>query len=203
MLFHTMKTLFSIIISVFLCFSLFSQNSQSTFHVTFGGKKIGYFTVNQTISGAKTIRNLKTVSETKIIAISVHIATEAMVIRENGKFIEGTGYRHANRGVENINCHTKLISDRTYQIIKDNKKTIKTDYDITWCIADLYFKEPKGIHVIYSNMHGQKLKIKSLGNGRYQVISNEKKDIYYTYKNGILMVVETETTVGKVTSTRV
>lgn len=180
-----------------------AQDTQSKFDIYFDDDKVGHFTVTQTTTGTKNIRDLKTVSETKIIAILFHVETEAKVIRQEGKFVEGTGYRHANRGIDDIHSQTTHISDNNYEIKKNGKSEVKKDYTITWCITDLFFKEPKGLTHIYSNMHGQKLRINHMGNGRYQVVSPGDKYSYYIYKNGVLVTVEADTPVGKVISTKV
>ena len=51
-------------------------------------------------------------------------------------------------------------------------------------------------------MYGEALALKTLGAGQYQLITPDKKNSTYKYKNGALVEVETETPVGTVVSQR-
>lgn len=183
--------------------SSFMPTEQARFEIIFDDDKIGHVSVSEMKEGDKTIRDLKTVSTAHII-ISIHVETEAKVTRnKNGVIIEGIGYRHANRGSEDVHAHTQWIGNKKYKVNRNGKSWVLDDHPIHYCIADMYFKEPIGKTHVYSNMYGANLTISSMGNGKYHVVTPDKKDSYYTYQNGKLMEVEVSTPVGKVLTKRI
>jgi hypothetical protein len=125
------------------------------------------------------------------------------VVKENGVLLEGTAYRHANRGSEDVHAHVKKIASKTYQRERNGQTSKIEKEDITMCMVDLYFKEPKGVTSVFSNMYAEKLQLKPMGGGKYQLITPDKKNSYYYYQNGKLVTVEADTPVGKVLSQRI
>lgn len=198
-----MKTLATTFLSILIVSSLVAQKIEIAFEVSFKGKKIGIVKAIEEKTGTKSIKNLKTETDTKILVVSVHVESEVKVIKENNVLIEGTAYRHANRGSEDVHAHVKKIGSKSYQRERNGKKSKIENLDITICMVDLYFNEPKGITSVFSNMYAEKLELKAMGAGKYQLITPDKKNSYYTYQNGKLITVEADTPVGKVLSKRV
>ncbi len=198
-----MKTLATIFLSIFIISSLAAQKTEIAFEVSFNGKKIGIVKAIEEKTGTKSVKNLKTETDTKILVVSVHVESEVKVVKENDLLIEGTAYRHANRGAEDVHAHVKKIGSKTYQRERNGKTSKIENEDITVCMVDLYFKEPKGVSFVFSNMYAEKLELKAMGGGKYQLITPDKKNSYYTYQNGKLLTVEADTPVGKVLSKRV
>lgn len=198
-----MKTITTSILSILFFNSLFAQKTEIAFEVSFNGKKIGIVKAIEEKTGTKSVKNLKTETDTKILVVSVHVESEVKVVKENDLLIEGTAYRHANRGAEDVHAHVKKIANKTYQRERNGKTSKIQNEDITVCMVDLYFKEPKGVSFVFSNMYAEKLELKPMGSGKYQLITPDKKNSYYTYQNGKLVMVEADTPVGKVLSNRV
>jgi hypothetical protein len=198
-----MKTLATIFLCIFIVSSLLAQKTEIAFEVSFKGKKIGVVKAIEEKTGTKSIKNLKTEMDTKILVVSVHVESEVKVVKENGILVEGTAYRHANRGAEDVHAHVKKIASKTYQRERNGQISKIEKEDITMCMVDLYFKEPKGVTSVFSNMYAEKLELKAMGAGKYQLITPDKKNSYYTYQNGKLITVEADTPVGKVLSKRV
>jgi hypothetical protein len=181
----------------------YTPTEQARFEIIFDDDKIGHVSVSEMKEGNHTVRDLKTISTARVI-ISIHVETEAKVTRnKNGVIIEGIGYRHANRGSEDVHAHTQWIGDKKYKVSRNGESWVLNDHPIHFCIADMYFIEPINKTQVYSNMYGANLKIAKMGDGKYHVITPDKKDSYYTYHNGKLMEVEVRTPVGKVFTRRV
>lgn len=197
-----MKIFAILLLKSFLVGSLFAQKTEISFEVSFKGKKIGVVKAIEEKTGAKSIKNLKTETDTKILVMSVHVESEVKVVKENGVLLEGTAYRHANRRAEDVHAHVKKIASKTYQRERNGQTSKIENEDITLCMVDLYFKEPKGVGAVFSNMYAEKLQLKAMGGGKYQLITPDKKNSYYSYQNGKLVTVEADTPVGKVISKR-
>jgi hypothetical protein len=198
-----MKPLATTFLSILIGSSLFAQKTEIAFEVSFKGKKIGVVKAIEEKTGAKSIKDLKTETDTKILMMSLHVESEVKVVKENGVLLEGTAYRHANRGSEDVHAHVKKIASKTYQRERNGQTSKIEKEDITMCMVDLYFKEPKGVTSVFSNMYAEKLELKPMGGGKYQLITPDKKNSYYSYQNGKLVTVEADTPVGKVLSTRI
>ena len=197
-----MKKLFTLlaIVSVILAFA---PEKEVRFEIIFDDKKIGHVEVVESQQGEHVVRDLKTVSDAHVF-ITIHVETEAKVTRNKaGLIVEGIGYRHANRGSEDVHAHTQIITEDKYKVNRNGKSWVLDDHPIDYCVADMYFKEPVGKSQVYSNMYGANLKIASLGGGKYHVITPDDKDSYYTYQNGLLKQVVVSTPLGKVKTRRI
>jgi hypothetical protein len=177
-------------------------SEQARFSIIFSGDEIGHVSVSELTNGDHTVRDLKTVSDARML-ITIHVETEAKVTRnKNGVIIEGIGYRHANRGSEDVHAHTQWVGTHKYKVSRNGKSWVLENHPIDYCIADMYFNEPVGKKQVYSNMYGKNLLIEKNGEGKYRVLTPDDKDSYYTYTNGKLMEVEVSTPIGKVVTRR-
>jgi hypothetical protein len=122
---------------------------------------------------------------------------------ESGILINGTSYRHANRGADDVQATVIKTGNKIYQRERNGEKSKIEGKEISTCVIDLFFREPKGVKIIFSNMYADFLMVKEIGSGKYQLITPDKKDSYYTYKNGKLITIESDTPVGKVISKRI
>jgi hypothetical protein len=52
-------------------------------------------------------------------------------------------------------------------------------------------------------MYAEFLTLKATGAGKYQVTTPDKKDTFYSYQNGQLVLVESNTPLGKVVCKRI
>lgn len=179
-----------------------SQNIETVFQVHFKDKAIGTLHVIEQRDGDHSIRDLRTVTDTKIIAISVHVESEVKLIYKDGELQQGTSYRHANRGPADIHAHINKADTKVYEREKNGTKSIIKD-EITHCVVDLFFSEPKDVSRVFSNMHAEFLSIRQVKPGMYHVATPDGNDSFYTYSAGSLVMVETDTPLGKVVSRRV
>ncbi len=193
-----------------LCFvfisSLFfaqAQKTALTFEVVFKKDKIGTVHAVQEKTGNKIINDLSTNTDAKVFMVSVHVESEVNLIKENGTLVKGTAYRHANRGSEDVHAKVSKLAEKTYQAEKNGKVTKIENKLIGFCVVDLFFQEPVGLNKIFSNMYADFMNIKILGAGKYQVVAPDKKTTVYSYQNGQLMTVESDTPLGKVVSRRI
>jgi hypothetical protein len=179
-----------------------AQKQEIKFQVNFKDNAIGTLLAVQETSGTKSTKDLKTLTDTKVLMMAVHVESEVNVIHQDGVLQKGVAYRHANRGAEDVHATVIMKGDKNYQIER-NGKTEKMIANISFCVVDLFFREPKGISKIFSNMYTKVLTLKEISPGTYMLMTPDNKNSYYTYQNGKLMVVETDTPLGKVVSRRI
>lgn len=182
--------------------SLQAQKTQTLFDVFLKDENIGKITAIETITGSTIVRDIQSTTNAKILAFSIHVESDTKIIKGNEIMTEGIAYRHANRGAEDVHATTRRVANKKYERNRNDKKSFLENTDISFCVADLYFKEPKGLSKIYSNMWAEMIDIKSLGSGVYQVTAPDKKKSLYTYKNSKLVTIELDTPAGKVVSKR-
>jgi hypothetical protein len=188
---------------VFSCFFGFAQKKEIVFNVVFKDKNIGTIHAVKEVAGTKVISDLKTNTDAKVLMMSIHVESEVNAIKEKGVLVQGTAYRHANRGSEDVHAKTTKIADKTYQAVKNGKTSKIENKVIDVCVVDLYHQEPKGLSAVFSNMYADFLKVKALGAGKYQVTTPDNKDTFYNYQNGQLVLVESNTPLGKVVCKRI
>lgn len=197
-----MKKYLILIVCFLLTGNLFAQKTETIFNVFLKDENIGQIVASETISGNSIVRDIRSKTDAKILAFSIHVESDTKITKGNEIMTEGIAYRHANRGAEDVHASTKRVANKKYERNKNDKKSILENTDITFCVADLYFKEPKGLTKIYSNMWAEMVEIKNLGNGVYQVTTPDKKKSLYTFKNSKLVVIELDTPAGKIVSRR-
>lgn len=195
------KSLLFIVIS-FISFHGIAQKTEVLFNVFLKDENIGQIKAIETNTGSTIIRDIQSATDARIFAFSIHVESDTKITKGNEIMTEGIAYRHANRGPEDVHATTKRVSNRKYECTRNDKKTFLENTEITFCVADLYFKEPKGMSKIYSNMWAKMVAVKNLGNGIYQVTAPDNKKSLYTYKNSKLTTIELDTPAGKVISKR-
>jgi hypothetical protein len=193
---------------VFVFLSLLSsiciaQKTTVTFNVFFKDKNIGTMQATEVRSGTKSIKDLKTNTDVSVFMMSIHVESEVKSTHDNGLLIQGSSYRHANRGSEDVIASVKRIGEKVYEKVRNGKKGRLEKTDISICVIDLFFREPKGVKVVFSNMYADFLTLKEVSPGKYMLITPDDKNSYYTYQNGKLMSVETNTPLGKVITKRI
>lgn len=190
-----------IIVSL-ISYSVVAQKTEALFNVFLKDENIGQIKAIETNTGSTIIRDIQSTTDARIFAFSIHVESDTKITKGNEIMTEGIAYRHANRGAEDVHASTKRVSNKKYERTRNDKKTFLENTEITFCIADLYFKEPKGLSKIYSNMWAEMVAVKNLGNGVYQITAPDNKKSLYTYKNSKLTTIELDTPAGKVISKR-
>lgn len=177
-----------------------AQKTTGVYDIFFKNDKIGTVTAMEIRSGTTSTKDLRTVSDAKVFAIEIQLEMDVNTIMENGIMTRGTAYKHANRGNENVHAITTKTGPKAYSIQRNGVTSALTDKQITNCVIDLYFSEPKGLTSVFSNMYAQDIPIKMTGAGKYEVTTPNKKTTVYTYQNGKLVTIESETPLGMVTT---
>ena len=135
------------------------------------------------------------------MVIAIHVESEISSTHENGTFIKSTAYRHSNRGSQDVHSQVTRMESSKYKCERNGTTHIESR-EITFSIVDLYFKEPSGLTEVFSTMYADFLPIQSRAPGEYIVTTPDNMKAWYSYKDGKLVKIESETPLGTVVSTR-
>ena len=180
-----------------------AQNQEVFFDVIYKDDKIGVLHAKETKTESKSVKLLTIETKTSFLFIPIHMESEVTTSHKNGILIKGTAYRDATRRSNDVIATVTKIGSKRYQRERNGVKDIIKNQRITFCVVDLYFKEPLGVTHVFSNMHAQMLKLKRMDKGHYQLIAPDNKNSLYSYKDGKLISIEVDTPVGRVISKRI
>jgi hypothetical protein len=117
-----------------------------------------------------------------IMKQDVRYASRALF--QNGVFTSSVARSYLNDKLHH-SCVTQWKS-RSYEIRRDNEKT-QLNRQVTYTGTMLYFREPAGISLVYSEMNGYDSKMTKSGEHHYTLTDGKsKKQNKYWYKGGIL-----------------
>ena len=180
---------------------VYAQKDEILFKVNFKGDDIGTLVAFEERSGERRTRDLRSITDAKVMVIAIHVESEISSTHENGTFIKSTAYRHSNRGSQDVHSQVTRMESSKYKCERNGTTHIESR-EITFSIVDLYFKEPSGLTEVFSTMYADFLPIQSRAPGEYIVTTPDNMKAWYSYKDGKLIKIESETPLGTVVSTR-
>jgi len=180
-----------------------AQKQEVFFDVIYKDEKVGVLHAQETKTESKSFKLLTIETNTTFLFIPIHMESEVTTTQKNGILTEGTAYRNASRKSNDVIATVTKIGYKLYQRERNGVKDKIRNQHITYCVVDLYFKEPLGVTKVFSNMYAQMLELKRMDNGQYQLITPDNNNSIYSYRNGKLISIEADTLVGKVISKRI
>lgn len=159
------------------------------------------------VIGNMTVKRFQQSSDRSEYLVESHINVQKIVamdidyrinsVFENGKLMHSTVVQTANN---KIHTNTKTEWDGNfYRITSLEGKHAIRERLIEHNLTTLYYYEPVGMKVIWSDSFGKFLTIKLCGNHRYELILPDGKKNFYTYNYGICSSVESEQFFSKLT----
>jgi len=180
-----------------------AQKQEVLFDVIYKDEKVGVLHAQETKTESKSFKLLTIETNTTFLFIPIHMESEVTTTQKNGILTEGTAYRNASRKSNDVIATVTKIGYKLYQRERNGVKDKIRNQRITYCVVDLYFKEPLGVTKVFSNMYAQMPELKRMDNGQYQLITPDNNNSLYSYKNGKLISIGVDTFVGKVISKRI
>ncbi len=175
----------------------FAQSQHLHYIVRLGDEQMGDMRATKTIGSKEKYLIESKIKVEKMIKLDLIYKLES--IFEKNILQLSTALETSNGKVQ-TNSETKRNSTGYVVTTKKETKTI-INKGIAFNICKLYFEEPVGLHLIWSDTFGEMLTIKSVGEHRYEIILPNGKKSCYSYFKGICTLVETEIMFGKVTFT--
>ena len=168
--------------------SSFSFAQKIKMDVMMGDKKIGEINAEKKTNGKAVQYEMSSQVEATMM-VTVKISNVTKSYWYDGMLTNSRATRISNMPGQDQVTVTELKG--SHYVITIKKKQTTEAYPVRLCVTNLYFQEPVKDVTVYSEMQGQYLPIKDLGNHRYQLTQPNKKKDVYTYLNGKLLKIET------------
>ncbi|RPD40641.1 DUF6134 family protein [Chitinophaga barathri] len=167
-----------------------ADGQTSKYEIRYGNNAIGQLNVKQETSG-----NNRKISIQSRVQSKFFQRMELDILAE---------YHHdilSRSRVTRLSTEQETLTEKTekgYTVLrKGDKKSVITDPQITFCVSDLYFNEPRDVKRVYSETLGRFLEVKLLPDKRYALLMPEGKKNIYRYDKGRLTEVEINHQLGK------
>ncbi|MBK5279445.1 MAG: hypothetical protein JJE09_11345 [Bacteroidia bacterium] len=180
-----------------------AQKQEIIFDVIYKDEKVGALHAQETKVGSKSIKVLTIETNSTFFFIPIYMESEVTAIQQDGVLIEGTAYRDASRKSSDVIATVTKIGFQLYQRERNGVNDQIKNKNLTFCVVDLYFKEPVGVTQVFSNMYSHMLQLKRIDTGKYKLITPNNNNSIYTYVDGKLVSIEANTFVGKIFSVRI
>jgi len=173
---------------LFLNFSfLYSFAQTLNYKVTKGGKQIGKILANRQVKADSCIYQLETEVSIRFIA-TFNVASTFETRYFKNRMVAANTINYLNGDLKEYS--KTRWKNGVYHFERDEEK-MKLDTNlIEYCIADLYYNEPKGISSIFSERFGKFCTLKETEPHTYELTLPNGKQNYYTYKAGVCQKVE-------------
>jgi hypothetical protein len=116
-----MKIKLLVLVILISSIAAFAQKKEIVFNVFFKDKNIGTIHAVKEVVGTKLSTDLRTNTDAKVFMMSIHVESEVSATKEKGGLVQGTAYRHANRGSEDVHAKVIKVAEKTYQTQKNPK----------------------------------------------------------------------------------
>ena len=176
-----------IALSILIVFSLALQAQKHLYDVELFGKKIGSTTVERIDKGNGEIE-IKLSSNTEVNILFSH-KTSVMnmdVVYKNGQLISS----YVKNVKDDVTEVANVLWDGAKYVIKKGEETFTLKQVVDFSSSVLYFIEPVGRPLIFSERLGRFCSFKTLSAGVYECKLDNGVDNIYRYKNGVMYELE-------------
>lgn len=182
------------ILPVLTAFTAAAQVSK--YEIRFGNNAVGLLEVKQETAGSLRKLSIRSRVQSKLFSrMETDIHAE---YRHN--VLHSASMKRLNNGQETLTEKNEKGYSATFKGDKNEKKDKKIhlpEQQITYCVSDLYFTEPRDIKKVYSETQGRFLEIRQLPDKTYALVMPEGKRNIYRYEKGRLVEVEINHQLGK------
>lgn len=150
------------------------------YEIVKGGKAIGQMTVVKKQIGDSTLYSIESVTNYRVL-VTLRVEYDVYEYYYKGVYQSGKSHSTLNGATQSDIKVRK--NNNNYEITRVSD-ILTYRGEIRYSIPEIYFSEPVGRTSIFSQAFGVDLEISPLGNHRYQISSEDGKNIY-SFKNGI------------------
>lgn len=148
------------------------------------GKDIGDVKATRVIQDGKVIYEVQTNINIKMLGTQ-KISYYSKATYQNGVLLNSVARSYLNNR-EHHSCFTTLKNNRYYEVKREDQ-TRTLQRVVKYSGSALYFSEPSGIQLVFSEMSGQDNLVRKAGEGHYLLSdAKSKKQNRYWYRGGIL-----------------
>ncbi|HEX8377959.1 MAG TPA: DUF6134 family protein [Pedobacter sp.] len=163
------------------CLTVFANERQFTYNVTFGGNKIGELHLTQKFVGSDVFLKMKSDVQARFV-FAYNIKTNDHCYFSNGKLIYSNVYRSVNNK-ERDNKRTRLAND--HYVLESPTVNSRLKLPIRYNMMLLYCQEPVNIWKVYSDSFQQFLAIRKIGDHHYKINLPDGNSAEYHFADGI------------------
>lgn len=174
--------------------SMEASAQSMTYEILFGNNPVGMLDVKQDPAGPSRRIHIRSRVQSKLLS---RMETDIETLYTHNILTRARVTRIQARANDE---NRETLTEKTEKAYAVTRKGVRSPFyiaQITFCVSDLYFTEPKGIKEVYSETAGRFLPIKELANGRYALVMPDGKQNYYTYGKGRLLLVEVNHSLGR------
>ncbi len=183
-----------LICAIIPCFTAYKAAAQNyVYEIRYANSPVGTLEVKQEVSGAHRRIFISSRVQMKLFSrMDTDIKTEYL----HNVLEKARAVRLGGKSAENKETVTER-AQKGYVVIRKGEEATLKQTQISYCVGDLYFSEPKDIREVYSETLGQFLPIKQLEDKRYELSMPDGKRNMYRYEKGRLTDVEVNHQLGK------
>jgi hypothetical protein len=176
-----------IALAFLIIFSLPANAQKHFYDVELFGKKIGTTVVERIDKGSGEIEyKLNSNSEVSILFTKKTSVMVMDVVYKDGQLISS----YVKNVKDDVTEVVTILWDGAKYVIKKGEETFTLNQPVNFSSTLLYFMEPKGRTVIFSERLGQFCHFTLPGPGMYECKLNNGVDNIYRYRNGVMYELE-------------
>jgi hypothetical protein len=169
---------------------------QHQYKIVYNNSHYGYLKCAQSYSPKGNLFSINALAEANLFFKKISTENSTQSIFANGLLIESEAL--VKRNDKLLKNTTTVFTDGNYSVKKINKEQKIIDRAISFSVVLLYFKEPLGLTVIYSEAWGQFLPLVYQGNSSYSLKIPDGSESTFKYTNGQLKEVITNSIIGEI-----
>jgi hypothetical protein len=171
------------------------QTRTINFHVERGGERIGTLSVLQKVSKHRTTYTLSSDVEVEFL-FNIQVTEKITDVFEDGYLLSSSHQRYVN-GVLKVDqsVHRGGVG---YLVVDQGDRMKQLEDGIEQSILTLYFQEPTHGTMVYSQNFRRMLRLEEIGAHRYSVELPNGTTTTFSYEEGVLTKVQSDTYVGDV-----
>lgn len=162
------------------------------FEVRFANHAIGTIAAQRKVNGHTKNITIRTRVQMMLSKVNTDLSNDY----SNNVLVASTATRQAGKSSDD-KATTIRREGNDYYIVHNGAKSTLQETEIQYCVADLYFAEPRQINRVFSETLGRFLVLHPLGGGEYELQLPEGKKNIFKYKDGSLVEVEINLPLGK------
>ncbi|HWB63983.1 MAG TPA: DUF6134 family protein [Chitinophagales bacterium] len=164
-----------------------AHSQKHVYNVELFGKKIGTTTVEKIDKGNGTVEYLlSSASEVTLLFTKKTSIMNFDVVYKDGKLFSSYCKNVKDDATEVVT----ILWDGLKYVIKRGEEILQLNTPIDYSTILLYYIEPKGRPMVFSERQGRYTTFQALGGGVYEYKQDNGVDNIYRYRNGVLYELE-------------
>ena len=180
-------------VSLFMLLSVGVSAQKYEYEMFMTGKKIGTLAAEKKVKGDVVMYTINTTADAQILWKQISNQTNSRIMFKNGVVTESY-YEYIENGVTEKYCKITQ-SGNGYSLHHWKKGKYTLDQPSNFCVAAIYFNEPKDGIKLLDETWGEYVTVKKTGAGVYEFKAKDGDKNVYHYANGKITEAEFHTSI--------